>query len=75
MSRIWGMMDTGKRSMMNSQTALQTTGHNIASKNVDGFTRQRVEVQTVEPTGQGKLRIGNAARASQVIRVNNQFIE
>ncbi len=75
MSRIWAMMDTGKRAMMNSQTALQTVSHNIASKNVEGFSRQRVELQTAEPTGEGNLRIGNGARATQIVRINNPFIE
>lgn len=75
MSRIWSTMDTGKRSMMNSQAALQTVGHNVANKNTEGYSRQRVELQTTEPTGFGKLRMGNGARATNVGRVNNQFIE
>jgi flagellar hook-associated protein 1 FlgK len=75
MSRIWGMMDMGKRSMQNSQTALQTTAHNVASKNVEGYTRQRVEMETVEPTGMGKLRVGNGARSTAVKRINNSYIE
>jgi flagellar hook-associated protein 1 FlgK len=75
MSRIWGMMDIGKRSMMNSQTALQTVSHNVANKNTEGYSRQRVDVQTTEPTGTGKLRIGNGARANSVTRTNNEFVE
>ncbi len=75
MSRIWAMMDTGKRAMMNSQTALQTVSHNIASKNVEGYSRQRVELQTNEPTGEGNLRIGNGAKAVKIVRINNPFIE
>lgn len=69
------MMDVGKRSMMNSQTALQTVSHNVANKNTEGYSRQRVDVQTTEPTGMGKLRIGNGARSTNVARVNNSFIE
>ena len=69
------MMDVGKRSLMNSQTALQTVSHNVANKNTEGYSRQRVEMQTTEPTGLGKLRIGNGARATSITRVNNQFIE
>jgi len=69
------MMDVGKRSMMNSQTALQTVGHNIANKNTEGYSRQRVDMVTTEPTGMGKLRIGNGARATSVTRINNPFIE
>lgn len=61
--------------MMNSQTALQTSGHNIASKNVDGYSRQRVEIQTNVPVGQGKTRYGTGARTAAVTRVNNPFLE
>lgn len=75
MSKIHGMMDIGKRSMMNSQTALQTSGHNIASKSVEGFSRQRVEQQTNVPTGSGKLRYGMGAKAAAVTRVNNPYLE
>ncbi len=75
MSRIWSMMDVGKRSMMNSQTGLQTVSHNIANKSTEGYSRQRVDMQASEPTGLGKLRIGNGAQASAVERINNPFIE
>ena len=75
MSRIWSMMDIGKRSMMNSQTSLQTTAHNIANKNTKGFSRQRVETQSNVPVGNGKLRIGMGARPGLVRRINNEFME
>src|SRR5690349_1526602 len=69
------MMDVGKRSMMNSQTALQTVGHNIANKATEGYSRQRVELQTAEPVGIGKLRIGQGSKAAAVTRVNNAYLE
>jgi flagellar hook-associated protein 1 FlgK len=75
MSKIHAMMDIGKRSMMNSQTALQTSGHNIANKSTEGFSRQRVEQQTNMPIGMGKLRYGMGARAAAVTRVSNPYIE
>ncbi|MBK7893212.1 MAG: flagellar hook-associated protein FlgK [Bdellovibrionales bacterium] len=75
MSKIHSMMDIGKRSMMNSQTALQTSGHNIASKDVEGFSRQRVEIQTNVPIGTGKLRYGMGSKAAAVTRVNNPYLE
>ncbi len=75
MSRIWSMMDVGRRSMMNSQTALQTTAHNIANKSTEGYSRQRVEMVTNEPIGHGKLRIGMGARAGLVTRTNNEYLE
>lgn len=75
MSKIHGMMDIGKRSMMNSQTALQTVSHNIANKSTEGYSRQRVEIQTNEALGSGKLRVGMGAKAAAVTRVNNPYLE
>lgn len=75
MSKISSMMDTGKRSMMNSQTALQTVSHNIANKSTEGFSRQRVEIMSNPPIGEGKVRIGMGARAGVVTRTNNSWLE
>lgn len=75
MSRIWSMMDVGKRSMMNSQQGLQTVSHNIANKSTEGYTRQRVEQQANEPVGYGNTRMGQGARITAITRVNNPFIE
>ena len=75
MSKIHGMMDVGKRSMMNSQTALQTTGHNIANKSTEGYSRQRVELQTAEPTGFGNQRVGNGSKTAAITRTNNPYLE
>ncbi|MBN8539457.1 MAG: flagellar hook-associated protein FlgK [Deltaproteobacteria bacterium] len=75
MSKIHSMMDIGKRSMMNSQTALQTSGHNISNKSTEGFSRQRVEIQTNVPIGSGKTRYGMGSKTAAVTRVNNSFLE
>jgi flagellar hook-associated protein 1 FlgK len=75
MSKIGAMLDVGKRSLMNSQTALQTVSHNIANKSTEGYSRQRVDLETSQPLGMGKLRIGMGARAAQVSRTNNPFLE
>lgn len=75
MSRVSTMMTVGKQAMMNSQTALHTVGHNIANKETEGYSRQRVETHTNFPTGLGKLRIGTGARAATVQRINNPYLE
>lgn len=75
MPKINAMMDIGKRSMMNSQTALQTVSHNIANKSTEGYSRQRVEQQTNEAIGEGRLRMGMGAKAVAVTRINNPFLE
>ena len=75
MSKINAMLDVGKRALMNSQTALQTVGHNIANKSTEGYSRQRVEVQSNEAIGEGKLRIGMGTKAADITRTNNPFLE
>lgn len=75
MSKISSMMDVGKRALSNSQTALQTVSHNIANKSTEGYSRQRVEIVTNDPVSSGRLRIGMGAKASQVTRVNNPWLE
>ena len=69
------MMDVGRRSMANSQTALQTTAHNIANKSTEGYSRQRVDLVSNDPVGEGKLRIGMGAKAGTITRTNNEYIE
>ncbi len=75
MSKISAMMDVGKRSMSNSQTALQTVSHNIANKSTEGYSRQRVDIVTSPPIGVGNIRIGMGARAGSVSRTNNPWLE
>ncbi|HPI40024.1 MAG TPA: flagellar hook-associated protein FlgK [Pseudobdellovibrionaceae bacterium] len=75
MSKISSMMDVGKRSLSNSQTALQTVAHNIANKTTEGYSRQRVELTAATPINEGRMQIGMGARASQVTRTNNPWLE
>jgi flagellar hook-associated protein 1 FlgK len=74
MSRIGSMMSVGKQSLANSQTALQTTTHNVANVNTEGYSRQRVEQQTAEPVSSGKLRLGQGAKTAAVTRIANNFL-
>lgn len=75
MSKVGAMMDVGKRSLANSQTALQTVSHNIANKSTEGYSRQRVELLSNEPIGVGNIRIGMGARPGSISRANNPWLE
>lgn len=75
MGKIHALMDIGKRSMMNSQTALQTVSHNIANKTTEGYSRQRVEQVTAPSITEGNLQIGQGSRAAAVTRINNPFLD
>lgn len=75
MSKLSAIMDIGKRSMANSQTALQTVSHNIANKTTDGYSRQRVELVSNNPITVGHVQLGMGAKAAQVTRINNPWLE
>jgi flagellar hook-associated protein 1 len=75
MAKIHGLMDVGKRGMAISQSALQTTSHNIANKATEGYSRQRVDVVTAPPVGEGRFRIGTGSEIGAISRVNNPWLE
>ncbi len=68
-------MDIGKRSMMNSQSALQTVAHNIANKTTEGYSRQRLDQVTAQPITEGRLQMGQGARAASISRINNPALD
>lgn len=75
MAKIHSLLDVGRRGMGVSQSAMQTASHNIANKSVEGFSRQRVDIETNPAVGDGKDRIGTGSRLSGITRTNNPWIE
>lgn len=74
MSNVGGLFGLGRKALSNNQTALQTTSHNIANANTEGYSRQRVEQKTEPPVVKGGLRIGQGARVTSIQRITNQFL-
>ena len=60
--------------MMNSQNALQTVSHNVANKDTEGYSRQRVEIKAATPYGT-RLRYGQGAYTGAITRVNDAHLE
>jgi len=74
MSGIYGVLQTGMRSLLAQQRGLEVTGHNIANVNTTGYSRQTVNLQTTTPVlgSQGMVGTGVTARESQ--RVYDRFV-
>lgn len=75
-------LETAKRGMYTQQSALYTTGHNIANANTPGYTRQRVNFQTTTPypaVGMNRPQIpgqmGTGVEAGSVQRVREGFLD
>jgi len=75
MAKIHGLLDMGRHGMAVSQSALNTTSHNIANKATEGYSRQRADVETSPAIGEGQLRQGTGARLGAITRISNQWLE
>ena len=68
------MLGTGVSSLRALQRALDTTAHNIANVSTPGYSRQRVDFATRQPSVFGNSWIGNGVDVSQVRRIYDQFL-
>jgi len=70
-SDLLGVSITGIRV---TQSALSTTGHNISNAGVEGYSRQKVNIQTNPATLTGVGYVGNGANVQSIERIVNDFI-
>ncbi|MDT8858789.1 flagellar hook-associated protein FlgK [Alkalihalobacillus sp. MEB130] len=75
-------LETARRAMMTQQSALHTTGHNIANANTPGYTRQRVNFTQTEPYPSIGLNaprlpghLGTGVAAGSIQRVRESFLD
>jgi flagellar hook-associated protein 1 FlgK len=69
-----GLMSIGIRTMTANYAALQTTGHNIANANVDGYSRQQAEFVTSSGQFTGAGFFGKGVSVETVTRSYNAFL-
>lgn len=75
MAKIHGLLDVGRRGMAVSQTALNTTSHNIANKTTEGYSRQRVDIETNPAVDSGNHRLGTGSKVGAISRTNSPWLE
>jgi flagellar hook-associated protein 1 FlgK len=69
-----GVLGVAVSGLMAFQRSLQTTSHNIANVNTEGYSRQRVEAGTTLPQLTGGGFIGTGVEISNISRSYDQFI-
>ena len=82
MTSTFHSLETARRALASQQSALMTTGHNIANANTPGYTRQRVNLETTTPfPGPGLNRpqipgnIGTGVQVGNVQRIRDSFVD
>jgi flagellar hook-associated protein 1 len=75
-------LETARRGMFTQQSALQTTGHNIANANTPGYSRQRVNFVQTEPYPAASRnrpnipgQMGTGVQAGSIQRVREGFLD
>jgi flagellar hook-associated protein 1 len=69
------ILNVGTSGLSVAKKSLETTGHNIANVNTEGYSRQRVEAEAATPQIKGGLVHGTGARVKAVRRYHDQYIE
>lgn len=69
------LLSIGVTGLNVSKKSLETTGHNLANANTEGYSRQRVVQTSNTPISKGGLIHGTGARIVNVNRVHDEFIE
>ncbi|KAB2896629.1 MAG: flagellar hook-associated protein FlgK, partial [Burkholderiaceae bacterium] len=68
------LLNVGARALLANQVALQTTGHNIANVNTPGYSRQSVQLATVQGQFTGGGYIGQGVDVQTILRNHNELL-
>ena len=82
MMNQFSSLELGKRALDYFRRGMETSGHNIANADVEGYSRQRVEASTTEPfTTPGMARpwiygqIGTGVKVDAIVRMRDAFLD
>ncbi|MFK7861409.1 MAG: flagellar hook-associated protein FlgK [Granulosicoccus sp.] len=67
------ILSTGKSALFAFQRALSTTSHNIANVNTEGYSRQRVDFESLPGNGQSNISVGRGVHIANIERLGDQF--
>lgn len=68
------ILNVGTSALLSLQRAITTTGHNIANVNTEGYSRQRVNLETLIPQLSGGSYIGSGVATESIERIYDQFL-
>ncbi|MBU2884067.1 flagellar hook-associated protein FlgK [Psychrosphaera sp. B3R10] len=68
-----GILGTGVSGLAAAQFGLDTTGHNIANVNTEGYSRQRVETESTVGNAFRSTFLGNGTQLAAITRTFNEF--
>lgn len=68
------LLNIGTSALLSFQTAINTTSNNISNVNTEGYSRQKVSFEALQPSFAGGFYLGNGVGVDSIQRVYNQFL-
>ena len=75
MPGIYSTLNIGKSALLTQQLAMEVAGHNIANVNTEGYSRQRLQMETNPPFDYYPGQIGSGVRGAEVSRIVDSYTE
>jgi len=75
MAGLFHTLNIGAQSLYATRQGVDTAGHNIANAQVEGYSRQRVNLTQRDPLESMGILIGNGAYVESITRSHDNFIE
>ena len=75
MPSVNSLLEIARRGLSASQIGINTTGHNITNAEVEGYSRQRVNLQTNSPLYYSGYAIGTGVDVDGITRIRDQFLD
>lgn len=78
MSGLFFGLNIGLKGLMAQQTGLQTTAHNIANANTEGYSRQRVNLEAspgLSGLVNGSGQLGSGVDVGSITRIRQQYLD
>lgn len=69
-----GLINIGLTGLLGHQSALSTTGNNVANANTPGYSRQQAIFETLPTQFSGSGYVGTGVSLANVQRLNNEFV-
>lgn len=74
MASIFNSLHIGYSGLNAAQIAIDTTGHNIANAETEGYTRQRVNTSNAHPVTISPGLRGNGVEVDSIVRIFDSFV-
>jgi len=75
MAGLYHTLNIGEQSLYVTRQGVDTTSHNIANANTEGYSRQRVNVRARDPQYYHGVMLGSGSYVKDITRSHNKFVE